>query len=99
MPYQPRPIDTAHVDLPVELHALIERLAEHIHDVWALQRLADGWCYGPARNDALQQHPGLVSYSELSESEKAYDRNTAMQAIKAAVALGYRVVRDEPAAS
>lgn len=40
----------------------------------------------------LKQHPGLVPYSELSEGEKAYDRVTAMETLKAIYALGYRIV-------
>lgn len=48
--------------------------------------------YGPARNDELKQHPGLVPYDELSESEKEYDRVTAMEALKAIYALGYKIV-------
>ncbi len=95
MSYQPRPIDTTRVVLPDELLALIEQLAEHTHDTWALQRLADGWTYGPRRDDAHKQHPDLVDYAQLSEAEKQYDRATALQALKAVVALGYRIVRDE----
>jgi hypothetical protein len=70
---------------------LTERLAEHAHDIWAAQRLADGWRYGPERNDELKQHPCLVPYAELPESEKAYDRNAALETLKAIVALGYRI--------
>ena len=53
--YQPKPIDTAHVTLPNDLLDLIERLAEHNHDIWAQQRLADGWTYGPPRDDAKKR--------------------------------------------
>ena len=44
--------------------------------------LAEGWKYGPERNDALRTHPGLVPYEELSETEKDYDRRTAMGTLK-----------------
>jgi len=33
----------------------------------------------------------LVPYEDLSESEKEYDRKTALETIKAIIALGYRV--------
>ena len=89
--YEPRPIDTGHVALPDGIHELIERLAEHNHDVWARQRLAEGWTYGPERNDAKKHHPDLVPYGRLPEAEKEYDRQTAIGVIKAIVALGYRV--------
>ena len=32
-----------------------------------------------------------MPYEELPESEKVYDRNTAMLTLKAIVALGYRI--------
>ncbi len=99
MPYQPRPIDTTTVVLPAHLLDLVERLAEHVHDTWALQRLAEGWTYGPNRDDDRKRHPGLVAYAELSEGEKEYDRTTATQALKAVVALGYRIEREAPASS
>jgi hypothetical protein len=97
MPYTPKPIDTAHVMLPDSLEPLVERLAEHIHDIWAQQRMADGWTHGPSRDDKLKHHPCLVAYGKLPESEKEYDRKTATQSLKAVVAMGYRIVRDEPA--
>ena len=34
------------------------------------------------RNDMLRTHPGLVPYEELSETEKDYDRRTAMETLK-----------------
>ena len=91
MAYEPRPIDTAHIGLSPRILDLTERLAEHAHDVWASQRLADGWTLGPKRDDAGKQHPCLVPYAELPESEKQYDRNAAMETLKAILALGYRI--------
>ena len=52
-----------------------------------------GWTYGPERNDALKQHPGLVPYADLPEAEKDYDRNTALGTLKLIVGLGYRIER------
>ena len=101
MTYQPRPIDTPSAQLPDDLVALTERLSENAHDIWARQRLADGWTLGPNRDDARKHHPCLVPYAELSESEKQYDRNAAMETIKAMIALGYTIAppRPEPADS
>jgi hypothetical protein len=89
--YQPTPIDTSAVRLPDGVSELIERLAENTHDIWAQQRQRDGWTYGPQRQDAAKQHPDLVPYNELPESEKEYDRATAIATLKAIMALGYRI--------
>ena len=89
--YTPTPLATARMKLPAALDLLLEQLAEHVHDVWAKQRIKDGWRYGPARDDALKTHPGLVPYADLSEAEKAYDRNTAAETLRAIVKLGYTI--------
>lgn len=77
MSYAPQPIDTAHVTLPTEIYQLTERLAENAHDHWARQRLAEGWSYGPMRDDIKKEHPWLVPYAALPDAEKQYDRLTA----------------------
>ena len=91
MPYQPRPIDTSRIELPQSLVELTERLAENAHDVWAAGRLSEGWTWGPVRDDTAKRHPDLVPYSELPESEREYDRRTAMETLKAIIVLGYRI--------
>lgn len=91
MSYQPNPIDTSKVMLPKELLRLTERLAENTHDNWARQRIAEGWTRGPKRNDAKKKHPDLIPYKALPESEKEYDRKSAMETLKAIIALGYGI--------
>jgi len=94
--YIPKPIDTSKVELPKDLVELTERLAENAHDVWALQRLGEGWTFGPARDDAAKKHPDLIPYADLPEGEKEYDRKTAMETLKAIIALGYSITRRKP---
>jgi ryanodine receptor 2 len=89
--YVPRPLDLDHVKLGKDLEKLAERLAEHVHDVWAQARMAEGWTYGPRRDDEAKTHPGLIPYADLSEGEKAYDRRSALGTLRAIVALGYRL--------
>ncbi len=55
----------------------VEAIAAVNHDVWAAKRIAEGWRYGPQRDEANKLHPDLVAYEYLSETEKAYDRETA----------------------
>ena len=82
MTYTPDPIDTSAARLPPEIHRLTEELARHNHDLWAAQ-LAEGWTYGPQRDDARKEHPCLVPYKQLPDSEKVYDRNAAVETLKA----------------
>jgi RyR domain len=89
--YKPKTIDTSRVQLPPDLEELVERLAENNHDVWAKKRIDEGWRYGPRRDDDAKQHPDLVKYDQLSESEKEYDRKTVVEALKAIFAFGYEL--------
>jgi len=92
-PYTPQPIDTNSVALSADLQELTELLAKNTHEVWAQQRIADGWQYGRERNDAEKRHPCLVPYEDLTETEKQYDRNTAMEALKVIQKMGFKIVR------
>lgn len=90
--YKPAPIDTSGVSLPPQLRELIEKLAANTHDLWAAQRIAEGWSYGPNRDDRSKQHPSMVPYDDLPESEKEYDRITVVGTLKAILKLGYNIV-------
>ena len=89
--YKPAPLDLSDVQLPDSLTELTEAIAENTHEIWSKNRLAEGWTYGPARDDKLLKHPDLLPYSDLPEGEKEYDRSTAMNAIKLIVKLGYKI--------
>ena len=92
--YIPKPVDVSDIELSEELIDLTEKIAENVHDVWSEGRIAQGWTYGKERSDALKQSPCLIPYSELPESEKEYDRRTALNTLKLIIALGYRIEKD-----
>lgn len=93
--YTPKPIDTSAVVLNDELTALTEKIAENVHEVWAQGRITEGWRYGSKRNDAEKTTPCMIPYSELSETEKDYDRNTALGTLKLIIALGYEIKKKD----
>lgn len=89
--YTPQPVDTKDVVLPEDLMSLAEEMAKNVHEIWAETRIAQGWTYGPERNDAEKKHPCLVPYDELPEEEKVYDRNTSIETLKFIVGNGYEI--------
>lgn len=91
MTYAPKPIDTQATILSADLLQLVEHLAKNTHENWAQQRIADGWKYGVKRNDDAKEHPSLIPYEELSETEKEYDRITSVEVLKAILVLGYKI--------
>ncbi len=91
--YDPHPIDTSNIELPDELLRLGEYLAKNTHDVWAQQRIREGWVFGEMRNTERKTHPDLIPYEELPESEKEYDRMTSLETLKVILSLGYRITK------
>lgn len=91
MQYKPSPIDTENVRLPESLTSLVETMAKNVHEVWAYNRMQEGWSYGKDRNDAKKTHPCLVPYDELPETEKDYDRETAVSTLKLIIKLGFNI--------
>lgn len=89
--YNPKPVDTSNVTLPNELLDLTEKIAENVHENWSVGRISEGWVYGVTRDDEKKTTPCLIPYAELPESEKEYDRITALQTLKLIVALGYKI--------
>ena len=96
--YTPQPIDLSDIELADDLNELREAIAENAHDVWAVERQAQGWTYGPARDDARKQTPCMVAYSQLPDSEKTFDRDMAMQTLKLVKKLGYDIIKREETA-
>lgn len=97
MEYKPEPIDISDVTLNRELQDLTEMLSKNTHEVWAKARLANGWTYGPHRDDAKKETPCLVPYEKLPETEKDYDRILTLNLLKVIKKLGYQIVSDKEA--
>lgn len=89
-PYEPRPLDTSRIQLSKDVLALAEVFAENNHEVWARERVKQGWTYGAHRDDATKQHPCLVPYKDLSADQRIMDQMAAIETIKTLISLGYR---------
>ena len=90
--YSPSLMDLRQVELPDDIDALREALAENSHDRWAIERQSEGWTYGPKRDDAKLESPDMVPYAQLPESEKQYDRLMAVDTLKLLISLGYKII-------
>lgn len=91
--YIPNPIDTSDILLPEELNPLLEAMAKNVHEIWAQERIRQGWTYGAQRDDALKHHPCLIAYEDLPEDEKQYDRNTSVETLKLILKLGFKIAK------
>ncbi len=93
--YNPHPKNIENITISDELNDLLEKIAENIHDMWALTRMEKGWTYGKERDDILKQHPCLIPYNQLSEEEKTFDRKTAHVTIKTLINLGFVINKNK----
>ncbi|MBQ9486206.1 MAG: hypothetical protein IJU91_00170 [Selenomonadaceae bacterium] len=91
--YTPAPLDTSDVTLMPDLIELTELLAENVHENWSKQKIAQGWQFGENLDDKLKTTPLLVPYADLTDDDKFYDRQTAMQTLKTILKLGFKISR------
>jgi hypothetical protein len=76
--YVPNPKLVPIENLPMHIKDELEKMAENVHETWAYQKMAEGWTFGEAYDLMAKKHPSLKPYAELDESQKNYDRNTAL---------------------
>jgi len=71
----------------------VEGLAETEHKRWMNERIAQGWSYGPERDDRRKFHPDLKQWDELDEDTRERDRD-AVRAIPGILhEAGYQILR------
>ncbi|XP_047677282.1 ryanodine receptor 3 isoform X4 [Tachysurus fulvidraco] len=89
----PTPVDTTQIVMPPHLEKVRDRLAENIHELWAINKIELGWTYGKIRDDNKRQHPCLVDFSKLPETERNYNLQMSTETLKTLLALGCHVVQ------
>jgi hypothetical protein len=92
-------MDTSEVTVSRSLSRLMEALAENTHDLWARRRMREGWTLGARRDDRRKTHPNLVSYGDLHERDKDYDRMVVCEVVKAILKLGYQIRKSDGTAA
>lgn len=77
---------------------------EDLHNDWAQNKLADGWVYGPEKDESRKTHPNLVPYEDLSQIDQLKDQTFKLLANETALAymvnearaLASRLAGDRP---
>ncbi|XP_031437386.1 ryanodine receptor 3 isoform X2 [Clupea harengus] len=94
----PIPVDTSQTVLPPHLEHVRDRLAENIHELWGMNKIELGWTYGKVRDDNKRQHPCLIDFSKLPETEMNYNLQMSSETLKTLLALGCLVSHINPSA-
>uniref|UniRef100_A0A8C5AW04 Ryanodine receptor 1 n=1 Tax=Gadus morhua TaxID=8049 RepID=A0A8C5AW04_GADMO len=87
--FTPCPVDTVQIVLPPNLERIREKLAENIHELWAVTRIEQGWTY--FRDDNKKLHPCLLDFHSLPEPERNYNLQMSAETLKTLLALGCHV--------
>jgi ppGpp synthetase/RelA/SpoT-type nucleotidyltranferase len=76
--------------------AQVEQMAELEHGRWNVERLRDGWRYGKRKDEPRKIHDCLVSWKELPDDIKRYDREAVRAFPKVLAQAGLEVRRSRP---
>lgn len=71
----------------------VEFLARVEHDRWVDERVGAGWAYGPEKDVERKVSPYLVSWDELSEEVREYDRAPMREMLGLVASAGLAVTR------
>ncbi len=74
----------------------IENLARMEHEQWSRERIAQGWTYGPDRDNRRKRHPVLTDWDGLPEVVKVKDRDAVREIPGILHEAGYQIFRLPP---
>ncbi|MGH0136181.1 UNVERIFIED_CONTAM: hypothetical protein FKN15_059740 [Acipenser sinensis] len=89
--YKPAPLDLNHVKLTPAQNTLVDRLAENGHNVWARDRVRQGWTYSIVQDILNKRNPRLVPYNLLDERTKKTNRDSLCEAVRTLIGYGYNI--------
>ncbi|XP_076856683.1 ryanodine receptor 2 isoform X3 [Brachyhypopomus gauderio] len=89
--YKPSPMDLSHIKLASTQEAMVDRLAENAHNVWARDRIRQGWTYGIQQDVKNRRNPRLVPYVLLDERTKKSNKDSLREAVRTLLGYGYNL--------
>ncbi|MFT7807285.1 ryanodine receptor 2 isoform X1 [Arapaima gigas] len=89
--YKPAPMDLSHVKLSSTQEAMVDKLAENAHNVWARDRIRQGWTYGIQQDVKNRRNPRLVPYALLDERTKKSNKDSLREAVRTLLGYGYNL--------
>uniref|UniRef100_A0A4W6FDX3 Ryanodine receptor 2 n=1 Tax=Lates calcarifer TaxID=8187 RepID=A0A4W6FDX3_LATCA len=89
--YKPAPLDLSHIKLTSTQEAMVDKLAENAHNVWARDRIHQGWTYGIQQDVKNRRNPRLVPYTLLDERTKKSNKDSLREAVRTLLGYGYNL--------
>ena len=72
----------------IQLQPMVEnirdKLAENIHEMWAVSKIESGWQFGEGGrlDEEMMLHPCLTQFQTLPQAEKRYNIQLAIQTLR-----------------
>ena len=89
--YKPAPLDLTHVRFTEKMEELVETLATNSHNLWATERIKQGWTYGYELDLKNKRNFRLVPFALLDETAKQSNRNTIRELVITLMGYGYAI--------
>ncbi|KAM3591914.1 uncharacterized protein V6R79_009433 [Siganus canaliculatus] len=89
--YKPAPLDLSHIKLTSTQEAMVDKLAENAHNVWARDRICQGWTYGIQQDVKNRRNPRLVPYILLDERTKKSNKDSLREAVRTLLGYGFNL--------
>ncbi|XP_050406916.2 ryanodine receptor [Patella vulgata] len=94
VPFVPNPVATGRIQLPAYIENVRDKLAENLHELWAMSKIEQGWSHGDERDPKNKKNPSLTAFERLPMSEKKYVVTVAFETLRTLLALGYHITID-----
>ncbi|XP_032040812.1 ryanodine receptor 2 isoform X9 [Aythya fuligula] len=89
--YKPAPMDLSFIKLTPSQEAVVDKLAENAHNVWARDRIRQGWTYGIQQDVKNRRNPRLVPYALLDDRTKKSNKDSLREAVRTLLGYGYNL--------
>ncbi|NXC05808.1 RYR2 protein, partial [Orthonyx spaldingii] len=89
--YKPAPMDLSFIKLTPSQEAMVDKLAENAHNVWARDRIRQGWTYGIQQDVKNRRNPRLVPYALLDDRTKKSNKDSLREAVRTLIGYGYNL--------
>ncbi|KAG1972845.1 ryanodine receptor [Pimephales promelas] len=89
--FTPIPVDSSQVEYPPQLEQIKERLAENLHELWLIDKIEQGWNYGPVKDESKKIHSCLVEFSTLPDQERIHKLQSSEEILRTLLAFGVHI--------
>ena len=87
IPIQLGPPSSSQIQLQPMVENIRDKLAENIHEMWAVSKIESGWQFGEGGrlDEEMMLHPCLTQFQTLPQAEKRYNIQLAIQTLRQAI--------------